>query len=329
MANEQSNTSETEVMGGRVTDSLASIDVRGRLMGFATAPSTVWFVGLWFYGIFSMIVFNMFRVLSSGGTFGEALFGGPSYYAHLFLFYGLNEKGGPTGWESGIGAWLIAPFLAVFMGITLFYLRDSGFAYNGNTRLEDPLLPIGDPVYAFFPEPVYGAGINLFGMKGNLFYIGIVWMPIILASITTIVYQRKVKRDTSLITRFVVNFIIAVWLGVQVAKMTDPNLSFSLPGFFESIFSDRRTNAFVSYEGQYHPMMLATAFTLYQVVPMLVLATFDGVINLTGRVRQERALYNQRMQYQRERQEGGISKLPWERDKSTQTEELSKEEASS
>jgi len=276
-----------------------------------SSPTTVWFGSLYFFGLFSMIMNNIFRL----GFSWNAIANAPSYYAGLFLNYGLNSEGTYTSpYESGILAWLMAPFIAIWMGLVLYYLRDAGFAYNGNTRFMDPFLPAGNPFYAFFSTDVYGAGDLIFGIKGNMFYISIVWMPIIFASILTLIYSKWTKRESWIVTRVFFNFVIAAWIAVNLAKITNPTVSLNLGGFFKSVFVDRRNNYFVVYDGQYNPAMLTFVFALFQFVSIVVAAAIDGLISLSYLIRRKYEEYQERQEYLEEAKSKGITKLPWEED---------------
>ncbi len=274
-----------------------------------TSPTFLWFLSLYISVLLSMIMFN----ISREGFNADGIFGGPSYYANLFLHYGLNANANyESPWASGFRAWLIAPFLAIWLGLPLYFLKDAGYAYNGETRSD----PQGNFFFAFFDENVYGFEINIFGEKGNLFYIGIIWIPILVATFTTIYYKRRMNRETSIVNRFLISFIIAIWLGISMAKMTDPSLSFSLQGFFQSLFDNRRHNAFVEYDGHYHPLMLATLTALFQIINLIIFGLLDSVEVLIGKINSQREHYRIQREVKLKRQSAGMAKLPWEADSS-------------
>ncbi len=272
-----------------------------------SSPTTVWFSSLYLTGLLSMIGFNLGRE----GLNLNGLTGGPSYYSRVFLYYGLNGNSTfDTPWVDGILAWIFAPFIAIWLGLTLFYLKHAGYSKNGGTFTD----PDGSLYFAFFNENVYGYGINIFGVKGNLFYIGIVWLPIITASIVTTVYMKRVKRESSIITRFSFNFVIAFWVGLAMAKMTDPNVSFKFQGFFDSLYENRTFNSFVIYEGEYHPMMLALILTLFQLVSILVFGLISSMNAIIISMRQSMERYRIRREMTARRRREGISTLPWKTD---------------
>ncbi len=231
-----------------------------------TSPTFVWFSSLYFSTLLMMIAMNIARV-----GFIKGILTGPQYFARIFLTYGLNATSTYNSPWFGASAWIFAPFLAIWLGVPLYMLKDAGYAYNGPRQ--DPQ---GVLFYAFFREDVYGFDVRIFGDKGNLFYIGIVWLPIIIASINTIWVKRRTKRNTSMVTRFFVSFIIAVIVAIQFSKMTDPNLHFSFQGLMTSLFDDRKYNHFELYDGAYPPMYLATLMALFQMVPMIILGIIEA-----------------------------------------------------
>ncbi|OLS20983.1 MAG: hypothetical protein HeimC2_35140 [Candidatus Heimdallarchaeota archaeon LC_2] len=281
-------------------------DARQLLIYKISSPTTVWFFSLWATGLLSMIGFNLVRE----GFNADGLTGGPAYYSRIFLFYGLNEKSTyDSPYLDGFLPWIFAPFLGIWLGLALFYLKHAGFSKNGGTFLDSD----GTLSFAFFGENVFGFGINIFGVKGNLFYIGILWFPIISASIITAVYTKHVKRDTSIVTRFFFNFVIALWTGIQIAKMTDPNLSFSLQGAYESLFLDRKFNTFIVFDGEYHPTLLAFIFTLFQIIPMIIFGFISSLGNIYRNTKASMERYQIRREMHAKRKRDGYSKLPWER----------------
>ena len=154
-----------------------------------TSPTFVWFFSLYISGLLMMIGFNIARL----GFTLDGIFGGPQYYAKLFLQYGLNATSEYASPWFGASAWIFAPFMALLLGIPLFFLTEGGFSYNG--VVSDPQ---GTIFYAFFKDDVFAYDINLFGDKGNLFFIGIVWIPIIVASVNTILVKKKYDNELAL-----------------------------------------------------------------------------------------------------------------------------------
>lgn len=234
-----------------------------------TSPTTVWFASLYFFSLIAIIIFNVVR---TGGDI-NAVFTGPEYYASLFLHYGLNEGSTYNSpFASGVLSWLFAPFLVIFMGIPLFFLKEAGWAYNS------PFFEISqiNKTYAFFNTNVFGYEIVFLGQKGNAFFFGMVWLPIICATIVTAIYKIHTKRDSWIVTRFVINLLISFWLGLELAKMTDPNLYFEWSEFIPTLVDHRFTNNFVVFEGHYNPMMIMLLFTFFQIAPMVILGLVEG-----------------------------------------------------
>jgi hypothetical protein len=291
-----------------------SIDnIKQRLVRTVTSPTLFWFYSLYLSCLLMMIINNLFRV----GFTIDGLLGGPIYYSGLFFNYGLNVEGVyTTPYESGVLAWIIAPFIAIFLGVVLFFLKDSGFTYNGNTREMNPYLAPGNPTYAFFPEDVYGAGTVLFGMKGNLFYISIVWIPIIISSILTVYYSKWLDRGDWVVSKFFTNFIIALWIAIPFAKKTDPDLSFSFSGLIQSLFIDRSINHFVIYDGHYHPMMIAFTLTLFQFVPQLIYYFFLFLYLIEKEYKKYSLIRDKRKEYQKSKEGEFQGNLPWLKEKS-------------
>lgn len=193
--------------------------ILSKVISAATSPTTVWFASLYFTVLISMICFNVNRQ----GFNRSGFLGGPRYYATLFLTYGLNDESTYVNpWMHGVGAWLFAPFIAVWLGVVLYFTKMAGFAFNGKTFSD----PTGAFFYAFFADNVYGFEHNFFGAKGNMFYLGIVWIPIFVSCIITIYYKNWVRRETSIVTRFFINVLISFWVGFQMARMTDPHFWF-------------------------------------------------------------------------------------------------------
>ncbi|MHA2504626.1 MAG: hypothetical protein ACXAE3_17365, partial [Candidatus Kariarchaeaceae archaeon] len=248
-----------------------------KIKAIFTSVTFVWFATLYFFSTLCMIIFNITRV-----GFAEGIQTAHSYYADLFLFYGLNRLSEfQSPWLEGFGAIVMAPFLCIFMGLALFLLKDAGYSINGNTRAQDFLLPVGDPSYAFYKEDVvYGANVLLFGMKGNLFYIGIVWIPIILASIATIIYKRRAQKSTNIVQQFTVNLVISIWLGIAIAKMTDPELSFNwepiIPAFgMENAFSLIAILAIALGSGLFYYIKVVRGASIPKKLSFIVLVLFS------------------------------------------------------
>lgn len=286
---------------------------KDRAKSWFTSPTFVWFASLYIFVLAAMMAFN----ISREGFNLDGIFGGPAYYMDLFLSYGLNSgenvRYSNSPYRSGILAWIMAPFMAVWLGITLFYLKRGGFAYNG-TEFKDPS---GTLFFSFFSKSVYGYEINIIGLKGNLFFIGIIWLPIIAATITTILYKRKVKRDTSIVTRFIISAIISFWLAIEMAKVTDPTIVFSFQGMIDSLFVERKYNNFVEYDGHYHPTNLATAFLLFHIAVMIFYSLADNLETAYIGIRGQLRIYNRQREMLQERIAAGSKDLPWEDKKST------------
>ncbi len=240
------------------------------LKSMATSPTTVWFVSLYIFGLLSMVFFNIARV----GLNQDGIFGGPYYYTNLFLHFGLNNS---STYQSPLLTnpfltTLFAPYLAIFFGMAFFMIPNAGRAFNSTGFSPQE----GANSFAFFNQDVYGFEISFLFPKLNLFYIGIVWLPIIASSIITIYYKNWLSRETSLVSRSIINLIIAYFVGVEFAKMTDPNFKYVWQNFIPSILSERRNQTFVVYSGQYFPLMLMTILFFYQFIPIIVMGLIEN-----------------------------------------------------
>ncbi len=246
--------------------------LKAKLTDVLTSPTLVWFASLYIFSLASIISFNIARQ----GFNAQGFFGGPEYYANLYLHYGLNASSTYASPVSkGFLAWIYVPFLTVFLGLPMIFLKEAGWAYNSPFYETNQ----ANLKYAFFRDAVFGYEVVIFGHKGNAFYLGTVWLPIIAASLVTVMYKLHTKRDTWLVSRFIISFIIAMWLGIEFAKMTDPNLHFDWSQFFPTLTGDRFNNKFVVYDGEYSPTMLGVIMTLFQILPMIIITLMEGVYN--------------------------------------------------
>ncbi|RMG31192.1 MAG: hypothetical protein D6732_15030 [Methanobacteriota archaeon] len=245
------------------------IRLKSVLISLLTSPTTIWFASLYLFSLLAIIIFNFVRTGYDIESIGSA----PNYYASLFLHYGLNAR---STYDSpiaeGIMSWIFTPFLVVFLGLALFFIKEAGWAYNS------PYFDFSqiNKTYAFFSHNVFGYEVIFFGQKGNAFFIGMVWLPIIAASVVTIMYKLHTKRETWIVTRFAINLLISFKLGMEMAKMTDPNLHFNWNEFIPTLIEHRYTNNFVVFSGHYHPFMMMVLLTFVQIVPMIVLGLMEG-----------------------------------------------------
>ena len=150
------------------------------------------------------------------------------------------------------------------------------------------------------------------GDKVNLFYIGIVWIPIFVASINTILVKKKYDKELSLPKILAVAYVLAIIVAIPMAKMTDPNLSFSFPGALDSLFQDRKYNHFEIYDGYYPPMMLSIMMTLYHLIPMVIMGLIEAAMNWYRYSKTKRAALKAMIRIDEEDKE--IEALPWETD---------------
>ena len=211
-------------------------------------------------------------------------------------------------------------------------IRDAGHAFNGPK--EDPQ---GTIFYAFFAEFVYGFEVGLGGLKGNIFYIGIVWLPIIAASLITISYKRHVKRESSIVMRFSISFVISMWLANIFARFSDPNFYYDWGGFWDSLITFRKRNLFVrsvnvdtgfdsqDFQGHYHPTSTGMLFALMHIIPIIVFGLMDAAGSVYSGLKREFTFYRERQRMLRERIRSGAKKLPW--DVKEDTTEMSEEAA--
>ncbi len=234
-----------------------------------SSPTAIWFGSLYLFSLLSIIIFNLVRTgydLSSIAT-------APEYYSSLFLHYGLNANSTYNSPISkGFLSWIFAPFLVVFLGLALFFIKEAGWAYNS------PYFDFSqiNKTYAFFSSNVFGYEVTFYGQKGNAFFLGMVWLPIVCASIVTVMYKLHTKRDTWVVTRFAINLLISLKIGLEMARMTDPGLHFNWDQFIPTLVEHRFTNNFVIFSGHYHPFMIMILLTFIQIVPMVILGLMEG-----------------------------------------------------
>ncbi len=250
-----------------------------------SSPTLVWFASLYFFSLLSIIIFNLVRTGFDLASVATA----PEYYTDLFLHYGLNaESTYQSKYLHGFSSWLYAPFVVVFMGLALFFIKEAGLAFNS------PSFSISDinKKYAYFSKNVFGYDVVLFGnQKWNAFYIGQVWLPIIAACIVTIAYSRHTKRETWIVSRFFISLLISFWLATDLAKMTDPNYYYDWSLFFPTLFEFRYNNRFVAYNGDYNPMTLTLVFTFFQFIPMIMLGVGELAYSATKTYLQKKQIF--------------------------------------
>ncbi|MDH5400970.1 MAG: hypothetical protein OEY49_00655 [Candidatus Heimdallarchaeota archaeon] len=278
-----------------------------------SSPSAIWFISIYVNTLFAIIGFNIVR--DKDGTFFDKIFGGPSYYSRLFLTYGLNSKSNPGPWAEGMLAWIFAPFAVFFMGLGLFYLKEGGWARNSAIFSD----PEGVKSYAFFSDLVFGYETNIFGKfagegsKWNLFYIGLIWVPMFATITITILYEKKLDRKTSIVTRTIINFLIAIWIGTIIARVGDPSLNYDWSNLWNNVMNERERNKFViiNKEYNYHPTFIAMYFVFIQFIPSILLGLANGIIAIRKQIRFEWDAYKERQNLELEREAHGVKKLPW------------------
>ena len=273
---------------------------------YLKSPAMVWFYSLYFCTLFSMIGFNLTR--------NQNIFTGPSYYATLFFTYGLNGSSDYVSpWASGLLSWIIAPFLVIFIGVPLFFLQESGFSYN---QIPSSDVSLGD--YSFFNGDVYGSDLYLLNnYKFNLFYIGIVWLPILSASLITYIYKRKYKLKLNYIAQFCVTIVLSFLISWEFARYNDPSWYLSFENMFDSLTANRITPTFVVFDGFYHPMSTGVLFLVFHFVPVIVSVlvwfSIDAVISIRNRRRElKEKAKSLRISKPRDKFDTMSMKLPWE-----------------
>ena len=191
-------------------------------------PTAVWFYTYYLFTLLMMILTN----ISREGLSLDSIISGPKYYLDLIMYYGLNNiylVNEPT--YSEFTAFFIAPFFMIFFGLTLFFLKDAGFAINGGT----PADPYGDLYNFFFDRPVYGADTYLGDhYKWNLFYFNLVIVPLVATIAATIIYNRKRLQKPNLLGVLGINYIIAWLITVQFCEVTG-SVTFHWSNFLKAI----------------------------------------------------------------------------------------------
>ena len=248
------------------------------ITGFLSHPSMVWFYLLHITTLLSMIVFNIVRV----GFTLDGIFGGPEYYGNLFWYYGLNaDPAYVTPYGQGFLAWITSPLLVIFLGVPLYFLMEAGWSPVVDSQIKD----LGTKNYAFFPENPYGYDVSFGSKKFNAFFIGVVWLPIIVSSVMLVIYMHKTKKTVHPVLQFIVAFIISMLLGAEFARIQSPNYYFDLQKGFESMFQFRNRSILVQNKvGFYHPTGLGFLMALFHIVAMITGVLVVAIIEIPKKV---------------------------------------------
>ena len=275
--------------------------------GFFSHPSLVWFYLLWVNTLLAMIIFNIARV----GFTPEGIFGGPEYFGSLFWYYGLNQNPAYiTPFNPGILSWIFSPFIAIFLGIPLYVLMEAGWSPIVDSKIKD----LGTKDYAFFPENPFGYDVSFGAKKFNVFFIGIVWLPIIISSIMLVIYMDKTKRSVHPVLTFVIGFIIAMTLGLEFGRIQSPDYYLDFQKGWESLTQFRNRSILVqNYDSSnYHPTGIGFLMASFHIVAMIVGVVVAAIMAIPKKYREFQIASEIRAE--KRRQTGGNESLktpPW------------------
>ncbi|HUU77192.1 MAG TPA: hypothetical protein VMX55_02525 [candidate division Zixibacteria bacterium] len=261
-------------------------------------PTGIWIITYYLTSIFIMIVMNIARV----GWSGEAIFAAPSYFAQLFLNYGLNAGKVPA--ESGeelidfyfeklefgrpliSASWIFAPMIIYVLGLMISFLPGSGYpAPEGYYILNNNFM--------YFHERT----VLLNDHKTGGFYFVLVWIPIIMACFLGAFISKRIYKDPNQYKSFNVvkvmlfSLIPCLIVSYAMAKMTG-EISFSFFGAIKTIFTNSYENYGFFFTGQYHPNALLFTSWFINLIPTFIAALWynmyhqieDSIIRLfTGK----------------------------------------------
>jgi hypothetical protein len=251
-------------------------------------PTGLWLICYYLASIFMMMVLNIARL----GWTGEAIFSAPTYFAQLFINFGLNSgkiKAPDLDRENDFyyqkidfdnalssASWIFAPMIIYVLGIMLTILPDSGFPQ-----------PIGDFDYQtnfrYFHHfvPFLGFDIdpdtNIMFTTG-VFYFLIAWLPIILACVigafvTKRVFPEKKNRSISVLKFMIFNLVVGFIVGMQMGTMTG-EVNFRITGAIRTIFTNSYDNTGYFFTGEYHPNTILVVSWFVNFIPMILAAVW-------------------------------------------------------
>ncbi|NHJ86388.1 MAG: hypothetical protein FK734_13070, partial [Asgard group archaeon] len=189
-------------------------------------PTGIWLLSYYFASIFMMIVLNIARL----GWTAEAIFAAPSYFAQIFINYGLNSgkiEAEPLDQENDFyyakadysnfltsAAWLFAPMIIYILGIFINILPGSGYPQ-----------PIGDYDYLVNFQYFHDFVPFLNDTKTGGFYFLVAWLPMILsvivgAFVSKRLFRSKRQINVNVLKIMLFNLIAAFIVGMQMGVMT-------------------------------------------------------------------------------------------------------------
>ena len=262
-------TKEEETFGSRVAKAIQDAknpEVK-RLTDYI-GPTGFWLFSYYVASIFIMICVNIARV----GWSGEAIFAAPSYFAQLFINYGLNagkvdentfEKiEFSRGLESA--SWFFAPWIIYTLGIMFVMLPGSGYPMlTGDYDYTDNFL--------YFHERTVALNAD----KSGGFYFLIVWLPLILATLAGALISKRLfkkeNRSLGLIKLVLFNLVVGFFVGLQMGLMTG-TYRISILGSLRTIFGVSEDNVGVIFTGHYHPNAIYVTSWFINLFPAIITA---------------------------------------------------------
>lgn len=264
-------------------------------------PTGIWMLSYYFTSIFVMICLNIARV----GWSGEAIFAAPSYFAQLFINFGLNAGKVQADASDTVNdfyfekiefgralisaSWLFAPMIIYVLGILFAFLTGSGypqpegyFDYLQNFRY-------------FHERTVLLWGDVENNRKGGGFYFVLVWIPIIVATLAGAFVSKRIYEDKKQANSFNVvkmmgfNLLAGFIVGYQMAYMTG-RVAVSFGGSIKTIFTNSYDNFGFYFSGQYNPHSIIITTWFINLIPIFAAALWyimyhqieDSIIKTSG-----------------------------------------------
>ncbi|MBK5114089.1 MAG: hypothetical protein KGD59_13945 [Candidatus Heimdallarchaeota archaeon] len=257
-------------------------------------PTGLWLLCYYLASVFMMIVLNIARL----GWTAEAIFSAPTYFAQLFINYGLNagKVKAPDldrqndfyfqkidfGNALSSGAWVFAPMIIYVLGLLITIMPGSGFPQ-----------PVGDFDYLtnfqFFHHfvPFLGFDVNPVTnimFTTGAFYFLIAWLPIILACVigafvTKRVFPEKKNRSISVVKFMLFNLLVGFIVGMQMGTMTG-EVNFRITGALRTIFTSSYDNTGYLFTGQYHPNTILIVSWIVNFIPIALAAIWYLIYDL-------------------------------------------------
>lgn len=251
-------------------------------------PTGIWMLSYYFISIFIMIAMNIARV----GWSGEAIFAAPSYFAQLFLNYGLNAgkvAADPLDPASDFylekiefsrplmsASWLFAPMIVYVLGLFLSILIGSGYPQpTGEFSYLENFFYFHERTVALTGDPLANDPAKTGG-----FYFIIAWLPIILSAIVgAIISKRVFKKDENpkqhktfnVIKVMLYNLFAGFIVGLQMGYMTG-KVTFNIFGAIVTIFTSSYDNYGYMFTGQYNPNVIMLTSWFVNFIPIIIVA---------------------------------------------------------